>query len=234
MEVENKNALDLYSSALYGYQESVPTAVAANSRYKQIASIHSEDYGFSSNCSDACFQFHFGYQDAIGDGDAAIDTIAHSGKSGLKLLSDSAVAFRTIEADNDTLLDPQEKFYELKKGGCLPQFSPDEGNYLLSAWVRQGTACNAKNYDSSYVRVRFDGSSNHIEFYPSGPIIDGWQRIEGKFSIPHGATGIYTTLTSTAASVFFDDIRILPFHGSMKSYVYDPVSMRLDGNTGRE
>ncbi|HTA61359.1 MAG TPA: hypothetical protein VK835_02840, partial [Bacteroidia bacterium] len=27
--------------------------------------------------------------------------------------------------------------------------------------------------------------------------------------------------------VFFDDIRVFPFDGSMKSYVYDPTTLRL-------
>ena len=27
--------------------------------------------------------------------------------------------------------------------------------------------------------------------------------------------------------IYFDDIRVLPFNAEMKSYVYDPVSLRL-------
>jgi hypothetical protein len=60
-------------------------------------------------------------------------------------------------------------------------------------------------------------------------LIDGWQRIEEKFTVPVSATQIIIELvnTSNSADVHFDDIRVHPFNGSMKSFVYDPVNLRL-------
>lgn len=46
-EVENKDALGNYSSAVYGYNYRFPVAVAANTRYSQLAADGFEDYGFS-------------------------------------------------------------------------------------------------------------------------------------------------------------------------------------------
>jgi len=64
-------------------------------------------------------------------------------------------------------------------------------------------------------------------FYASGNIIDGWQRIEGTFTIPGSALYLLLRLQSNSGDALFDDIRVFPYDASMKSYVYDPVTMRL-------
>jgi len=64
--------------------------------------------------------------------------------------------------------------------------------------------------------------------HPSGPIIEGWQRIDTSFTVPSDATSAKLILGDDGSQkVYFDDIRILPFNGEMVSYVYDPVSLRL-------
>jgi hypothetical protein len=66
---------------------------------------------------------------------------------------------------------------------------------------------------------------------PSGPIIDGWQKMEGLFSFPNNSTllpAIKIEMTAaTGTKAYFDDIRFFPNDGSMMSYVYDPVTFRL-------
>ena len=228
MDLENKDALDLYSSALYGYQHSVPIAVASNSRFKQIAFDPFEDYGFAINCTDTCITTHFDYGGAIDSADAEIDdTYAHTGKHSLKLLTGTASSKRDIESYNDSTLNKKARIYKLKNGGCIQQFSPNSGQYLLSAWVKQGIDCNVTTYEDTYIRIHYEGSGSDYDCYPAGPIIDGWQRIESKFSVPGAADAIYVDLISSAEDAWFDDVRILPIKGSMKSYVYDPVSLRL-------
>ncbi|MBO7636880.1 MAG: hypothetical protein J6S89_09905 [Paludibacteraceae bacterium] len=43
MELENRDALDRYSSASYGYNFTLPTAVAANCRYNELGNVNFED-----------------------------------------------------------------------------------------------------------------------------------------------------------------------------------------------
>jgi YD repeat-containing protein len=63
---------------------------------------------------------------------------------------------------------------------------------------------------------------------PSGPIIDGWQKVEGIFEIPSGASQLEFTFNKEGTSlVYYDDIRIHPYNSNMKSYVYDPINLRL-------
>lgn len=113
---------------------------------------------------------------------------------------------------------------------CIGSFAPEQDKpYLLSAWVKDGDAPPSLiSYVDPVIEVNFVGASASTgPLVASGLIIDGWQRIEKEFTIPVGTTDIEIKLNCLSGDCYFDDIRILPFDGSMKSYVYDPVTLRL-------
>ena len=56
-ELENRDALKRYSSAVYGYNYSLPISVSSNAMYREIANDNFEDYDFSS-----CGKDHFSYR----------------------------------------------------------------------------------------------------------------------------------------------------------------------------
>jgi hypothetical protein len=101
----------------------------------------------------------------------------------------------------------------------------------FSAWVREdcGTPCFITNYTNPVVELKFPGSSDtSITLSPSGTIIEGWQRVDAMFTVPANATTASLALGSDSAlNVYFDDIRMHPFNADMKSYVYDPQTLRL-------
>jgi hypothetical protein len=117
---------------------------------------------------------------------------------------------------------------------CVSSFAPYPGKtYLVSAWASEDGALPTKT-SFTYPAIYFDfakSNSSYLStagpFTPSGSIIDGWQRIEGSFTVPDSAHFMIVRLQSGSGSVLFDDIRIFPFDGSAKSYVYDPVTLRL-------
>ena len=110
---------------------------------------------------------------------------------------------------------------------CISSFSPGPGKYLISAWVKG----EDKNKNSSYIdpgiAVSFVGAPDSSYFIPSGLIIDEWQRIDGVVTVPAGATDIKIGLYCEDDYCLFDDIRFIPIDGSMVSYVYDPVTLKL-------
>lgn len=119
-----------------------------------------------------------------------------------------------------------------------PKFTLAEGKKMLfSAWVRErcgnpanGVPCKENTYTHNQVQVKYSNfpNANPVIFNPSGPVIDGWQRYEGVFTIPAGAgTASLSFINSSGAPVYFDDVRIQPFNANMKTYVYDPVNLRL-------
>lgn len=105
-EIENKDALNRYSSAQYGYRYTLPVAVASNTKYNQLAFDGFEDYDYtplSGNSTDK-INPHFGFHDA----GVSIEPIGHSGKNSLALSPNSSaeIAFQ-IHCGNDDYTLPK-------------------------------------------------------------------------------------------------------------------------------
>lgn len=111
---------------------------------------------------------------------------------------------------------------------CVTSFSPTPGEYLVSAWVSEiGNGPSVTTFTNTAIKISFPGSTQTAMLTPKGSIIDGWQRIEEVIKVPVSATGIDIQLTVFSGKGYFDDIRFYPVDGSMKSFVYDPVTLRL-------
>jgi uncharacterized repeat protein (TIGR01451 family) len=123
--------------------------------------------------------------------------------------------------------------------------------YLVSGWVREEDPTTPekqfKNYLSS-IKISFTDVGGALittpqldttpgvtipgnpEFFPTGEIIDGWQRIVGEFIVPNNVDDMKLELINKNANgtmAYFDDIRVLPSNGNMKSFVYDQKTQRL-------
>lgn len=115
---------------------------------------------------------------------------------------------------------------------CITSFKPTGGYYILSAWVKEVVPFSSHSlppttYSHASIQVSFEGSTMVVDHYPSGKIIDGWQKIEGVVNVPNSVEEMKIKLMVADAVAYFDDIRFYPFDGSMMSYVYDPLSLRL-------
>lgn len=122
-------------------------------------------------------------------------------------------------------------------------FQPKPGEeYLLSAWVKEESNIQVKDYLNPVINIFFynvkliDVTSttlpilqNEQPIRASGDIIDGWQRIVKKITVPEGTITMSIELEnkSPGIPVYFDDIRIHPLKGSMKTFVYDPETFKL-------
>jgi hypothetical protein len=96
-ELENKDALNRFSSAQYGYNYNLPVAVASNSEYKEIGFDGFEDYNLS-NCEDDHFSFKKDPNLNITSDEA------HSGNNSIKVASNSRVTLnkRIVECEDPT------------------------------------------------------------------------------------------------------------------------------------
>lgn len=107
---------------------------------------------------------------------------------------------------------------------------PDK-KMIVSGWVKQGnTDCACSTYAAPMLFVR-DITSGQIltRVGASGPIIEGWQRIEAEFTTPASGNNVDIELsTSSNAVSYFDDIRIHPARSNMRSFVYNPINLRLE------
>ncbi len=241
-ELENKDPLGRYNAGLYGYNLTLPTAVVQNSQYRESAFEGFEDYGYASNsCDTGCvvgkhFDFSF-YRSAMDS------TQSHTGRYSLKVPADSSMGIAAIIGSSG-FTDPSLVF--TTASGCaatrlktiktdssalLPIFSPIAGKKLLfSAWVKETKDCKCESYtgNSVVVTVTTASGSTNYTYYPQGNIIEGWQRYENIVDLPSNTVSISVNLRAAAGgAVYFDDIRLHPFNANMKSFVYDPVNLRL-------
>jgi hypothetical protein len=238
-EIENKDPLGRYNSGLYGYNSTMPVAVIQNSRFREAGFDGFEDYRYATQACDTGCQV--GKMLDFTGFKGNIDTLrSHTGKASLRLANESA----TVTFDLSTIAQDTEQGsvtftnktlcstsvldnIKMDNKNILPSFSPLKGTrMLISAWVREDQDCKCTSYVNNNITINLGGSP--FTFQPSGNIIEGWQRYEGVFDIPSNATTITIGLRSTSSvPVNFDDVRILPFNGNMKSFVFHPVNLRL-------
>lgn len=125
--------------------------------------------------------------------------------------------------------------------GCS-SFYPISGNeYILSFWIQEDVDKVATYSQNTGIYLRFYDMQNGNVIIPgytftftvdseSSVIIDGWQRIIGVFQAPLEAESymeIELFNNNNSVDVYFDDIRVFPVNGTLKSFVYDEDTQRL-------
>lgn len=211
--IEARNALNIYSAALYGYNSSVSTAVASNATYYEIATDGFEDY--TSNTypgGSAPGHGHLKLRTSGNAPDLETDHV-HSGKISMNL--DNAVDYNSIPVVTASLLNPNIP-------GAFPSaFSVVAGKkYTITAWVYSAAAGAIPSITVT------NGLSVSTVVMPQK--IEGWQHIETTFTAPStGTVSIHLQYTGGNATERLDDIRIQPFESAMKTFVYDPVTLWL-------
>lgn len=148
------------------------------------------------------------------------------------LYTPTATSFRQV-------ITTQETCYRLDSSQVTGNALTDSLSLLqskkmvLSGWVKVGTAncCFPPTYNdnSNSITVAYNGQGVASEtFKPAGPVIEGWQRYEGVFTIPGNANSLSVSLkNSSGLPVFFDDLRLHPYSANMKSFVYHSSNLRL-------
>lgn len=126
-----------------------------------------------------------------------VDGIAHTGTKSLLL------------ADQNPVLEQYHLQLDVNK------------TYVFSAWVKMDGIEHFTYADNVHAQV------NNTNIYPRGPILEGWQRIEGYFTPSQGAQQDFAFIKNGTGNLYLDDIRVFPKDGSVMTYVYDPVSYRV-------
>ena len=134
---------------------------------------------------------------------------AHSGQKSLKITSDLTL--------------PQELL------------SLDSGRqYLISVWVSVKNLQLPEPKLADGIGLRLVGKNEDDDttldqsFAPGGPIVEGWQQLTGLFVYPgQGSKLSLTFQKGSAATAWFDDLRLHPTEGNMQAYVYNPETFRL-------
>ncbi len=256
-EVESENKLGIYSSALYGYQKTLPMAVTGNSKYEDMLFDGFEEYGegfFTTKCANngsntplitpfplsnsymgamICENnWHWPLWKALANGKARISNQkAHTGKYSLLVNPSGA---RVYLDNNDGLIGNYSigsgQFY-LSQQDFIPVFSPK--NSASSGHLEY--LISYWVYGNGNVELK-DANGNLLTINQIGNsiTIDGWKRYEGKVILPAQQrideilfNNLIPNNVNNPQPVLFDDFRILPYMGNMNSYVYNKVNKRL-------
>lgn len=247
--VEARDALGRYSASLVEFNNSLVTAKGFNARKNELAFDSFEDYYTASS---GCYKDHWGFGSYYS---SIVSTHAHTGKYSLKVPSGNvALVTNTLfNTDCETYNETREaerksaessSTYIAEPCDCMGQFSPVIGKeYVISAWAKQYDSAtqpdyvSAASYNDPEIQVLFLDNNNQavapsVTFTTSSTerIVEGWQRINGTFTVPANTVNISVVLKNTSSAledVFYDDIRIHPSAGNMVTYVYDRTSLRL-------
>ncbi|MBA3680486.1 MAG: hypothetical protein H0W73_04880 [Bacteroidetes bacterium] len=119
---------------------------------------------------------------------------------------------------------------------CISDFAPIPGKeYIVSCWTRSAYTPKI-TYGNCQIEISFYSALTPnpiligvpVSINQAGPMVDDWQKIEGKVSIPANATGIKIKfLNNPSGGTYVDDVRFFPVDATVKSYAYDPNNMRL-------
>lgn len=146
--------------------------------------------------------------------------------------------YGAIASDSAGSVISTVRYYCIKFNNPKPQkiirpvFSPIQNSRMvISAWVRiDGDDCTTVPPQDNVILVNFNPSGTNIALQKTGVRIEGWQRYETVLTIPYNATQLYVTIAGVNNhTIDVDDIRLQPYNSSLKSFVYDPVTLRLMG-----
>lgn len=218
--IETEDRISRKVTNLLGYKNTLIIAQAFNSAYGEAYSEGFEDYNFS-DCNNWKMNFTKRVKfDNTGKSNFTItDEQSHTGKYSLELPNDY-LTFTTFppEPNRCNILSTECNCI----GGLYPEKNKE---YLFSCWVKVNKTPPILSCDDASVEISVSSKPTKI-LKSEGPVIEGWQRIMGKFETSESKQ-IFVTLKNGQATTFFDDLRIIPMDGNMVSYVYDDLNLRL-------
>jgi len=225
---EAKDTLGKYRADLYGFSNNLVVASANNARYQQIAFLSFEDYDFKNTKNSTCWlPKHFDFDVNI---DYLItDEVSHTGRRSLQFRNNFDYAITrlapvTIAAPSYINVNGE---YQMTNHELIGTFSPMSGDYYVDAWIRIPNDTLLTYNGLAEVEVITD-QHDTVYFRPYGTIVDGWQKIGGRFTIKPGYNNVrFRFLNKSTMNGYIDDIRVQPFDASMDAFVYDPMNLRL-------
>lgn len=246
VSIEETNALDIPSAAVYGFDGMVPIAVGQNASYSEIAFDGFEDYNYkktfsgsnplqrTTDFSQKCvYEPHYGFVN-LSDGLFAHRTTEqkHSGKHSLEVdpvtLGQNYLSL-SYDVASSLDLGALNTPFELGEGDCFSRLSLEaEQDYTLSAWLKEEVN-QPDGFQNAHIKLSFVGSGQPDEiFYATGNLVEGWQRAIAHFTVPTNTTEVIIRYqTDAGVKAWFDDFRLHPKDGALVTYVYEPLSLRL-------
>lgn len=253
-ELENMGADSNFNAAQYGYKHQLVKATAANSEYTEMLYDGFEDYqngyGYSSLNEN---HWQFNSVSSISSQFAHTGRYSLKMPAGASTPLEVKVPVnRDYNSRYNRGFFSEQLNYAIASTGAVTTnksyndiFSPRINSaYEVSFWVRENKTGSAtyftdKSYKNPNVLLEFYNSTGVLinsaivadPLRQAGArIIEGWQRVVASVNVPATAYTMKVKFVNqninSGADVYFDDIRFYPANGYLKSFVYDPVTLR--------
>ena len=226
--VEIRDTLGRFRSDLYGFNNNLVVASARNAHYRQIAFLSFEDVDFKNTNNSTCWlPKHFAFDNNTDS--LVIDSVSHTGRRSLLFRNNFDYSITKVApagAATPSSIN-SNGVYQMTSHELIGTFSPDPGEYYVDAWIRIPNDTLSSYNGLAEVEVITD-LHDTVYFRPYGLIVDGWQKIGGRFNLKQGyRTVTFRFINKSIVTGFIDDIRVQPFDASMETYVYDAQNLRL-------
>ncbi len=251
-KLEEVDPLGNYAANIYGYSYSKVKASVQNSPHNQAGFDGFEDYAYYNdlvNVTGECepqkhIQFYLPRGTSVTGSSFPsrnlgfiTDDVSHTGEYSARVTTAAPIKMkRQTNPMQGGRSQGSTKEYVLQKDDFVGIFTPKPGKYHISAWVKDKLAhanYNTLTYDFPKIVVQADGS-NVSTLKPSGPLVDGWQKITGNIRIPENTDEVTIKMATDFGIAYFDDFRIHPYNAQMKGFVHNPYNLRhtatLDNN----
>ncbi len=203
-EAENKDINNMYSSSLFGYNNSVSIASGFNVPYDQLSFQHFEEVVTSPTLFNVKGgHLNLKYLTAVPI--MISNTESHTGKQSLIMTGEKLVLGDLFSQVANTT-------------GGIYHIEPGK-KYVLSFWMKTPSSNLIPNINAP---TGGGGTVSGIDVTPDK--IDGWRRVEAivTINIAHtSATNMIIDPSFIPGAVYFDDIRLQPLNSTVKAHVYD-------------
>ena len=214
LNISIKDPLGRYSSSILGHDNKLIIASVSNSKINNAINLNFEDLNLACNESDL-YRHLANY---------TTDLIAHTGNTSLMLNQNSKSIIQSLNVLTNTNSGIP---YKLQDKDVISDFKPDTGTYIVSVWVKEEHKNYTHKYLNAQLKIKLD--NQQFIFKADGPMVEGWQKIEGQFTIDptHQQIEIIFDKNLFQNKIYFDDFRIHSAQANMVSHVYDKRTHRL-------
>lgn len=152
------------------------------------------------------------YMPVLGTYNLILDSdIAHTGRYSVRFPDDQ----RVIIPQSDLILKPQK-------------------TYHISAWMHKPAMLNespetlryTNQADSIGILVILPNNEK-VFFTPQGEVVEGWQKLEGTFTMPQGMRTEIKLGFVGKSTYNVDDVRIYPQNSAIQTYIYHPDTYKV-------
>lgn len=219
-EIENVNALGIYSSALYGYKNSLSTMVAQNAAYNEIGFDSFDESRVSSPpsipyVSRGHLKLNFG--NSLG---VIIDSTSHTGNNSLFVNG----------SNNNSMYIDIPVYLNANSFDTINDLQFVKGkSYTISFWYKKP---KVSDWEASIYSLSTMSMIGSLNLNNSSLQVENWRRFEYTFKIPSNLSAgekirLNIRSNNSVGNIIIDDLRISPANSSVTTYVYSPVNYVL-------